>query len=84
MQVEHPKKLAMLEIKWVVQTMSPEKRETIGVKRHYGPRVSRLWRIKPHRYDPANDAQYHYRPQCFIDVRNQFAKKMKLKINGLT
>jgi hypothetical protein len=51
------KMLASGRDKWVVQTMSPEEREAIMVKHHYRPRVSRLWRMNPRWYDPANDAQ---------------------------
>ena len=40
--------LLTVEIKWVVQTMSPRERESIAVKRYYRPHVSRLWRTDPH------------------------------------
>ena len=39
--------LLLVEIKWVVQAMSPKERETIAAKRHYRPHVTRLWNRSP-------------------------------------
>jgi hypothetical protein len=56
------KSLLLRERKWVAQTMHPEERETIAIKPHYRACISRLWRTYPCQSDPANDAQYHYKP----------------------
>ena len=41
----------------------------LWVKPHCRPRFERLWEMKSHRYDPANDllSPLHYNPRCFID-----------------
>ncbi len=37
--------------KWVAQTMRNWERETVAVKTHYEPCLSRLWRSNPHQYE---------------------------------
>ncbi len=56
---------------------SPKKREIIVVKCHYRPCIRRLQGIDPRRSGSASNAQSHYRPRHFNDVRNQVTKRKK-------
>ena len=55
----------------------PKEREIIAVKCHYRPRIRRLQGIDPRRSGSASNAQSHYRPRHFNDVRNQVTKRKK-------
>jgi hypothetical protein len=63
----------------VALTMSLGKWETIAVKRHYRPRVIRLYGIDPCWSEPANDVRSHCRPRCNNQPWKLILKNWKLK-----